>query len=127
MSSLGVSGVEETVTVTAEASLIDKNSATIATGLSDELIHGLPVGQDYRDLQKLIPGVQYTQELTRGPSAGGSGQDNVYSFDGVNVTVPLFGTCPRSPRRTTSPRSRSSEAGPRPSTSTAPAASPWTR
>ena len=87
---LGVSGVEETVTVTAEASLIDKNSATIATGLSEEVIHGLPVGQDYRDLQKLIPGVQYTQELTRGPSAGGSGQDNVYSFDGVNVTVPLF-------------------------------------
>jgi hypothetical protein len=94
---LGVSGVEETVTVTAEASLIDKNSATIATGLSDELIHGLPVGQDYRDLQKLIPGVQYTQELTRGPSAGGSGQDNVYSFDGVNVTVPLFGTLSAEP------------------------------
>ena len=41
---LGVSGVEETVTVTAEASLIDKNSATIATGLSDDVIHGLPVG-----------------------------------------------------------------------------------
>ena len=28
---------------------------------------------------KLIPGVQYTQDATRGPSAGGSGQDNVYS------------------------------------------------
>ncbi len=29
------------------------------------------------DLIKLIPGVQYTQDTTRGPSAGGSGQDNV--------------------------------------------------
>jgi len=94
---LGVSGVEETVTVTAEASLIDKTSATIATGLSDEVIHGLPVGQDYRDLQKLIPGVQYSQDQTRGPSAGGSGQDNVYSFDGVNVTLPLFGTLSAEP------------------------------
>ena len=41
--------------------------------------------------------MQYTQELTRGPSAGGSGQDNVYSFDGVNVTVPLFGTLSAEP------------------------------
>jgi Carboxypeptidase regulatory-like domain len=94
--SLGV-GIEETVTVTAEASLIDKESAAIATGLSDNLIHGLPVGQDYRDLQKLIPGVQYTQDQTRGPSAGGSGQDNVYQFDGVNVTLPLFGTLSAEP------------------------------
>ena len=27
--------------------------------------------------------------ITRGPSAGGSGQDNTYKFDGVNVTMPL--------------------------------------
>jgi hypothetical protein len=94
---LGVSGVEEVVTVTAEVSLIDKTSATIVTGLSEETIHGLPVGQDYRDLQKLIPGVQFTQDQTRGPSAGGSGQDNVYQFDGVNVTLPLFGTLSAEP------------------------------
>ena len=33
----------------------------------------------------------------RGPSAGGSGQDNVYKFDGVNVTLPLFGTLSADP------------------------------
>ena len=33
----------------------------------------------------------------RGPSAGGSGQDNVYQFDGVNVTLPLFGTLSAEP------------------------------
>ncbi len=33
----------------------------------------------------------------RGPSAGGSGQDNVYNFDGVNVTLPLFGTLSAEP------------------------------
>jgi hypothetical protein len=94
---LGVSGIEETVTVTATTSLIDLESATIASGLSNVQIKALPVGQEYRDLQKLIPGVQYTEDTVRGPSAGGSEQDNVYQFDGVNVTLPLFGTLSAEP------------------------------
>mgnify|MGYP006993437231 CR=1 FL=1 len=71
---------------------IEKDSAAIKSGVSSETIQSVPVGQEYRDLIKLIPGVQYTQDSVRGPSAGGSGQDNVYKFDGVNVTLPLFGT-----------------------------------
>ena len=94
---LGVGGVEETVVVTATASLIDRETSTIKSGVSNEQIMALPVGQEYRDLVKLIPGVQYTQDQTRGPSAGGSGQDNVYQFDGVNVTLPLFGTLSAEP------------------------------
>ncbi|MFN8095980.1 MAG: carboxypeptidase regulatory-like domain-containing protein [Vicinamibacteria bacterium] len=90
-------GLAETVTVTAESSLVDKDSATIASGITSEEISALPVGQEYRDLQKLIPGVQYSQDQVRGPSAGGSGQDNVYQFDGVNVTLPLFGTLSAEP------------------------------
>src|SRR5205085_4201858 len=62
-----------------------------------EEIHALPVGQDYRDLVKLAPGVMYTQDATRGPSAGGSGQDNVYQFDGVNVSLPQYGTLAAEP------------------------------
>lgn len=93
---LGV-GIEETVTVTAEASLVDKETATISSALSNNQITSLPVGQEYRDLQKLLPGIQYTQDTTRGPSAGGSGQDNVYQFDGVNVNLPLFGTLSAEP------------------------------
>jgi hypothetical protein len=94
---LGISGIEETVTVTAEASLIDKDSATIANGLSNDEILALPIAQDYKDLQKFIPAVQFSQDATRGPSGGGSGQDNVYQFDGVNVTLPLFGTLSAEP------------------------------
>ncbi len=94
---LGIQGVAENVTVTASATLIDKESASIKSGLSNEQISGLPVSQEYRDLVKLIPAVQYTQDTTRGPSAGGSGQDNVYQFDGVNVTLPLFGTLSAEP------------------------------
>jgi hypothetical protein len=95
--SLGLEAVAETVTVTAEVSLIDRESATIASGLSNEQLKPLPVGQEYRDLQKLIPGVQYTEEAVRGPSAGASGQDNVYLFDGANVTLPLFGNLSAEP------------------------------
>jgi hypothetical protein len=94
---LTVGGLTETVEVTATASLIDKDSATIKSGVSNEQIMALPVGQEYRDLIKLIPSVQFTRDQTRGPSAGGSGQDNVYQFDGVNVTLPLFGTLSAEP------------------------------
>ncbi|HUQ81154.1 MAG TPA: carboxypeptidase regulatory-like domain-containing protein [Gemmatimonadaceae bacterium] len=88
---LGVAGVTESITVTAEASLVDKQSTEIQSTLSSREIATLPLTQDYRDLQKLIPGVMYSQDTVRGPSAGASGQDNVYMFDGVNVTMPLFG------------------------------------
>ena len=95
--SMGVRGVSEAVTVTADAKLIDKTSAAITSGISSSQITTVPVGQEYRDLIKLIPGVQYTQDQTRGPSAGSNGQDNVYAFDGVNVTLPLFGTLSAEP------------------------------
>ena len=94
---LGVGVLTEAVTVTAATSLVERDSATIKSGVSNEQIMSLPVGQEYRDLVKLIPGVQYTEDTTRGPSSGGSGQDNVYQFDGANVTLPLFGTLASEP------------------------------
>jgi hypothetical protein len=89
--------ISESVTVTAESSVIDKNSSAVVSTLSNDQILGLPLAQEYRDLVKLIPGVQYTQDQVRGPSAGGSGQDNVYMFDGVNVTTPQYGTLSAEP------------------------------
>ena len=77
--------------------MIEKDSTALKSGVSGDTIKNLPVGQEYRDLIKLIPGVMYTQDGTRGPSAGGSGQDNVYKFDGVNVTMPLYGTLSAEP------------------------------
>ncbi len=88
---LGVQGVAETLTVTAQATLVEKDNTTLQNGFTSEQIQQLPVAQNYGDLQKLIPGVMYSQDATRGPSAGGSGQSNVYLFDGANVTMPLFG------------------------------------
>lgn len=94
---LGLDTVRESIDVVAEATLVDRTSAETKTAIDDHVIEALPVGQDYRDLQKLIPGVQYSEDLIRGPSAGGNGQDNVYLFDGVNVTLPLFGVLSSEP------------------------------
>lgn len=94
---MAVEALEETISVVAQAELIDTTSAELKTALGKEQIDPLPVGQEYRDLLKLIPGVQYTEDNVRGPSAGGSGQDNVYLFDGVNVGLPLFGTLSAEP------------------------------
>jgi hypothetical protein len=94
---LAVQGVSEAVTVTAETSYADKTSAAITSGLKSDELDRLPVGTQYRDLINLIPGVMYTQDQTRGPSAGASGQSNVYNYDGVNVTLPLFGTLSAEP------------------------------
>lgn len=89
--SLGVAGVSETVTVTAGPTLVSRETTALQSGLTGEQIRQLPVTQNYSDLQKLIPGVMYNADVFRGPSAGASGQDNVYMFDGVNITMPLFG------------------------------------
>lgn len=94
---MAVSGVSETVNVTATTSYVDRSSATLKSGITSAQIGALPVGQEYRDLLRLLPGVQFTADQVRGPSAGGSGQDNVYLFDGVNVTLPLFGTLSAEP------------------------------
>ncbi|RLE32974.1 MAG: carboxypeptidase regulatory-like domain-containing protein [Acidobacteria bacterium] len=85
------------ITVIAENPTIDIESAEIKVAIPDEVIEALPVGQEYRDLIKLIPGVQYSEDTVRGPSAGGSGQDNVYQFDGVEVNLPMYGTLSTQP------------------------------
>jgi hypothetical protein len=94
---LNAETVSETVSVVSTAPMIDVASTELKAAIDSEVIDLLPVGQQYRDLVKLIPGVQYTEEQVRGPSAGGSGQDNDYRFDGVNVALPLFGVLSSEP------------------------------
>lgn len=86
----------EEVVVTAER-ITSRSGAAIANALDDGVVEGVPLGRDYRDLVKLAPGVQYTEDAVRGPSAGGNGQDNVYRFDGVDVSLPMFGTLSAEP------------------------------
>ena len=92
---MGVGG--DQVIVTGQRMNVDTGHASLKSSLGQDAIEGVPVGQDYRDILKLIPGVQYSEDTTRGPSAGGHGQDNIYQIDGVDVTLPLFGTLSSEP------------------------------
>lgn len=74
-----------------------EGNASLANSLGAKQVESLPVGQEYRDLLKLIPGVQYSENSRLGPSAGGSGVDNKYGFDGVDVSLPLFGNLAADP------------------------------
>jgi hypothetical protein len=89
--------MEEVIVVGTSTLAVDTGGASIAGAISNDIFDSLPVGQEYRDLIKLIPGVQVSNDSIRGPSAGGSGQDNVYQFDGVDVTLPMFGTLSAEP------------------------------
>ncbi|MEJ2401339.1 MAG: TonB-dependent receptor [Xanthomonadales bacterium] len=87
----------EEVLVTASNVLMETSGSSLSGAIDSETFDALPVGQEYRDLIKLIPGVQFTADSVRGPSAGGNGQDNTYQFDGVDVSLPLFGTLSTQP------------------------------
>ena len=90
-------GDMEEVAVVGEQVELVGGGASLSNALGAEVIDALPVGQNYRDMMRLLPGVQVTQDSVRGPNAGGSGQDNTYAFDGVNVTLPMFGTLSAEP------------------------------
>jgi len=89
--------VEDVIEVVAATESLDLTTPTIQAALSGETIDALPVGQDYQDFLKLAPGVQYSEDLIRGPSAGGNGQDNVYKLDGVDIGLPFYGTLSSEP------------------------------
>ena len=87
--------VEEIVVIGQRVTV--QGEASISNAIDGDSVHSFPIGTNYRDLMKLAPGVQYTQDSVRGPSAGGNGQDNVYLFDGVDVSLPMFGTLSTEP------------------------------
>jgi hypothetical protein len=89
--------LEEVIVVGTSTLAVNTGGAAISAAISNDVFDALPVGQEYRDLIKLIPGVQYTEDTVRGPSAGGSGQDNTYQYDGVDVSLPMFGNLSAEP------------------------------
>jgi outer membrane receptor protein involved in Fe transport len=88
-----VGGLTETVTVTASQVVIDASSTTTGSVLSSELLERVPVGRRVSDALYLAPGVSSSGSAGRGnPSiSGGSGLDNQYVVDGVNVTNQGYG------------------------------------
>ncbi|MEP1552838.1 MAG: carboxypeptidase regulatory-like domain-containing protein [Paraglaciecola sp.] len=86
----------EVIYVTASKIIRDGN-ASLTNSLGKDVIAKIPTGQNYRDLLAVIPGIQYSENSVLGPSAGGSGRDNTYGFDGVDLSLPMFGNLASEP------------------------------
>lgn len=90
-------GSNVNVLVITGSAIVKEGDSSLSTSLGEDVIKGVPIGQDYRDLLKLIPGVAYSELSVLGPNAGGSGRDNKYGFDGVDVSLPMFGNLASEP------------------------------
>jgi hypothetical protein len=81
--------IEEEVTVRAATPIIDVKSTEISTNWVKQDVSNLPLGRSYSNLLQLAPGVAENRDFA--PNAGGNKQDNVYLYDGANITNPGFG------------------------------------
>ena len=102
---LAVAGVAEVVQVTAATPVVDVRSATSGQDITLQLTESLPTGRSYQSYLQLVPGVLPDDQTSSGNPAARSGMnysdirgamgvstDNVYYFDGMNVTDPVTGT-----------------------------------
>ena len=88
-----VGGVAETVNVAGDALVIDTRSTTVGAVISSDLLQTVPVGRRLADTLYLAPGISSSDAAGRmNPSiSGGSGLDNLYVIDGVNVSSAGYG------------------------------------
>ncbi len=66
---LGISGVEETVTVTGDAPVVDVRNATVSTNIERELLEAVPTGRNPWVMAGMVPGM-VTGRLDVGGSNG---------------------------------------------------------
>jgi carboxypeptidase family protein len=94
---LEVGGVTETVQVVGTTDVVNVNQTTIGANITSELLERVPVGRDIGSTLYLAPGVSSSGTAGHAnPSiAGGSGLDNQYVIDGVNVTNQGYGALGR--------------------------------
>lgn len=86
--------IEESVTVTAEAPLVDVTKSGLSTNFSKELIEQLPSGRfTFFDVVKQAPGItQAGQDSDRQVAFGSNYESNSYQLDGVDVSNPDVGS-----------------------------------
>lgn len=83
--------VAETLTVTAEAPLVDVTRSAITTSVTREQIETLPRGRDFTDVVEFTPGAK--NDFLAGGIAidGATGLENRYIIDGIDTTDPQIG------------------------------------
>ncbi len=99
---LGASEITEELVVVAEAPLVDVTKTQAGQDITLQLTESLPTARTYQDYLQLVPGVQDSLGETDNPASrsginyrdrddadigdAGFSTDNVYYFDGINVT-----------------------------------------
>lgn len=93
--------------ITGEAPVVDTTSTTAGQEITLELTEALPTGRSYQSYLQLVPGVQDALGTTENPASRsginyrdvdgaegdvGRSTDNLYYFDGINVTDRTAGT-----------------------------------
>jgi len=95
--SMGLSGVEETVTVTGDAPVVDVRSATVQTNIEQELLEAVPTGRNPWVMAGLVPGMVTTRIDVGGSNGmqqygmemfGSSAAMQTFSVDGLKVNWP---------------------------------------
>lgn len=97
---LPVGGMEEVVTVTAAASIVDTKTSTIDTKIDRELLDKLPTSRDaFYDLALSTPGMftgsgapSQTTEFQSPTAYGSPTNENVFLINGVDATSPRAGS-----------------------------------
>src|SRR5262249_15574925 len=89
---LGLAGVSETVTVTAESPIVDVKSNTKATTISADRVDLVPHNRDFTSLVTQAPGANNEPKSGGISIDGASASENRYVVDGVETTNILNGT-----------------------------------
>jgi hypothetical protein len=89
---LAVSGVTESVQVTAESPLVDVRQSARAVSIRDEQIELLPKGRDFTTIVTQAPGANNEQRLGGLSIDGASAGENRYIIDGIETTDIQTGT-----------------------------------
>jgi len=90
---LEVGAVQEVVTITGEAPLVDVTQSKVSVTVNNEIIRSLPKGRSFQSVIPFAPGARQ-EPLQGGTSSrdngfqinGSSDSENVYLIDGVNTT-----------------------------------------
>jgi hypothetical protein len=89
---LKVGNLEEVVEVVGSAPVVDTHSTTTGGVLESDQLTRIPVGRQFTDSLYLVPGVSTSGVGMANPSvSGGSGLENSYVVDGVNITNSGYG------------------------------------
>jgi hypothetical protein len=90
---LEVGQIAETVTVSGATPFINPKSTTTGGVVDSDVVRTLPIGRRISDISYLAAGVSNSGSVGRqNPSiSGGSGLDNQYVIDGVNITNQGYG------------------------------------